>query len=152
MPRDNDSTMLLELRHISESEEKEPAWWIDRGQMLPAQLPVSDDPREQQLQPGDYEAQVTQRPIAIHGMEHLGATDRGITMFRRQIRRGIRAVRNNEELRSHAQLEGEHFPTYCNDTVVYAPPAPTPEEDEKLMRETGRRLAEEYVATRNNGK
>ena len=26
-----------------------------------------------------------------------------------------------------------------------------PEEDEKLMRETGRRLAEEYVATRSNG-
>ena len=152
VPRDDRSTMLLELRHISESEEKEPAWWLDRSQMLPAQLPISDDPREQQLQPGDYEAQVTQRPIAVHGMEHLGATDRGITMFRRQIRRGIRAVQNGEEIGgSHAQLKGDHFSTYCNDTVVYAPPAATPEEDEKLMRETGRRLAEEYVATRSNG-
>ena len=76
VPRDDQSTMLLELRHISDAEEKEPAWWLDRSQMLPAQLPISDDPREQQLQPGDYEAQVTQRPIAIHGLEHLGATDR----------------------------------------------------------------------------
>ena len=87
------------------------------------------------------------------GMEHLGATDRGITMFRRQVRRGIRAVQNGEDISgTHAQLEGDHFSTYCNDTVVYAPEAATPEEDEKLMRETGRRLAEEYVATRSNGK
>ena len=62
-------------------------------------------------------------------------------------------MQNGEDISgSHAQLEGDHFSTYCNDTVVYAPQAATPEEDEKLMQETGRRLAEEYVATRSNGK
>jgi hypothetical protein len=45
-----------------------------------------------QRQPGDYEAQVSQRPIATHGLEHIGATDRGVMMFRNQTRRGIRAV------------------------------------------------------------
>ena len=120
--------------------------------MLPAQLPVSDDYREQQLQPTDFEAQVTQRPIAIHGLEHLGATDRGITMFRRQVRRGIRAVQNGED--PHAALSPDaagRITTYCNDTIVHAPAAATPEEDVRLMRETGRRLAEEYIATRGNG-
>jgi len=36
--------------------------------------------------------------------------------------------------------------TYCNDTVVCVPPAKTLELDKKLMRETGRRLAEGYIA------
>ena len=77
VPRDDTSTMLLELRHISDSEEREPAWWLDREQMLPAQLPESENLRDQQLQPSDYEAQVSQRPTTVHGLEHLGATDRG---------------------------------------------------------------------------
>ena len=145
VPRDDSSTMLLELRHISEAEEQEPAWWVDREQMLPAQLPVSDDKREQQLQPSDYEAQVSQRPIAVHGMEHLGATDRGITMFRRQIRRGIRAVQAGDDPGTHVQSGDERLSTYCNDTVVYMPPAATEEEDVKVMRETGLRLAEQYI-------
>ena len=34
-----------------------------------------------QRRPGDYEAQVGQRPIAIHALEHLGATDRGRYFF-----------------------------------------------------------------------
>jgi hypothetical protein len=38
------------------------------------------------------------------------------------------------------------IPTYCNDTVGRVPPAKTPELDKKLMRETGRRLAEGYIA------
>ena len=146
VPRDNESTMLLEFRHISEAEEKEPAWWVDREQMLPAQLPVSDDLRQQQLQPTDYEAQVTQRPIAIHGLEHLGATDRGITMFRRQIRQGIRAVSEGREPAQGLTDAAGRLSTYCNDTVVHCPPAATPEEDIKLMRETGRRAAEDYLA------
>jgi hypothetical protein len=38
------------------------------------------------------------------------------------------------------------IPTYCNDTVVRVPPAKTPELDKKLLRETGRGLAEGYIA------
>ena len=37
------------------------------------------------------------------------------------------------------------MPTFCNHTVVYAPPAATPEEERKLLLETGQRLAEGYV-------
>ena len=145
VPRDDTSTMLIELRHISEDEEREPAWWLDRNQMLPAQLPVSDDPREQQLQPGDYEAQISQRPIAIHGLEHLGATDRGVTVFRRQIRRGIRAVQAGEDLGLQVSDENERISTYCIDTTVHIPPAATPDEDITLLLETGRRYFEEYL-------
>jgi hypothetical protein len=145
VPRDDTSTMLLELRHISEAEEREPAWWLDREQMLPAQLPESDILREQQLQPSDYEAQVSQRPVAIHGLEHLGATDRGVTMFRRQLRRGIRAVQAGDELGDQGRDENGHISTFCIDTAVPMPPAATREEDTKQMRELGLRKAAEYI-------
>ena len=143
--RDDNSTMLLELRHISETEEREPAWWLDRDQMLPAQLPESDNLREQQMQPSDFEAQVSQRPIAVHGLEHLGATDRGVTMFRRQIRKGIRAVQAGEGPGSQGRDENGRVSTFCIDTAVPMPMAATPEEDTKQMRELGRRKAAEYI-------
>ena len=145
VPRDDASTMLLELRHISEAEEREPAWWLDREQMLPAQLPESDILRDQQLQPSDYEAQVSQRPIAVHGLEHLGATDRGVTMFRRQLRRGIRAVQAGGGPGVLGLDENNRVSTFCIDTQVPMPPAATPEEDTKQLRELGLRMAAEYI-------
>ena len=145
VPVDDTKTMPIEFRHISETEEATPAWWVDREQMLPAQLPISDVFEEQQRQPGDYEAQTSQRPIAVHGLEHLGQTDRGVTLFRRQVRRGIQAVQEGRDPEGLCPDGDKLMPTFCNDTVVYAPAATTPEEDRKLLLETGRRLAEEYL-------
>ena len=97
VPLDDTNTMLIELRHVSETEGVvTPDWWADRGIMLPGQL-AADTYEESQRRPADFEAQVSQRPIAVHGLEHLGTTDRGITMFRNQIRRGIRAVKAGSE-------------------------------------------------------
>jgi hypothetical protein len=88
---------------------------------------------------------VGQRPIAIHALEHLGATDRGVTMFRQQIRRGIRSVQDGRDPAGLCRDAGTVIPTYSNDTVVCVPPASTPEEDLRLLRETGRKLAEAYL-------
>lgn len=144
VPQDDTHTMLLEFRHISVTDESTPAWWADREQMLPAQLPITENLEDQQRQPTDYEAQVSQRPIAIHGMEHLGATDRGITMFRKLVKDGIQAV---QEGRDPDVLSRDEKPqsTYCNDTVVYSPAVGSAEEDIKSMREIGRKLAEDYI-------
>ena len=38
------------------------------------------------------------------------------------------------------------MPTFANDAVVEAPPAATPEEEVKLIKDIGRRLIEEYIA------
>ena len=144
VPQDDTHTMLLEFRHISVTDASTPAWWADREQMLPAQLPITENLEDQQRQPSDYEAQVSQRPIAIHGMEHLGATDRGITMFRKLVKDGIQAV---QEGRDPDVLSRDEKPqsTYCNDTVVYSPAVGSAEEDIKSMREIGRKLAEDYI-------
>jgi hypothetical protein len=140
--------MFVELRHVSEADGATPPWWADRSVMLPGQLPESDFLEASQRRPGDYEAQVSQRPIAVHGLEHLGATDRGIIMFRQRIRQGIRAVQAGGDPDGLCRKAGMVIPTYCNDTVVHAPPAATPEEDRELMRVTGRALAESYLRER----
>jgi hypothetical protein len=114
--------------------------------MLPGQLPDADSYEASQRRPGDYEAQVGQRPIAIHALEHLGATDRGVIMFRRQIRRGIRAVQEGKDPEGLSRQAGKGIPTYCNDTIVRVPPELTPEKDKTLLRQTGWALAQAYLA------
>jgi hypothetical protein len=137
--------MLIELRHVSETKGiVTPDWWADRSIMLPGQLGM-DTYEESQRHPGDFETQVSQRPVAVHGLEHLGATDRGITMFRNQIRRGIRAVKADRDPDGLLRDGSAVIATYCNDTVVRVPPAKTPALDKQLMRATGRRLAEGYL-------
>jgi hypothetical protein len=120
-------------------------WWADRSVMLPGQLPSADSLEACQRRPGDYEAQVGQRPVAIHALEHLGATDRGVIAFRQQLRRGIRAVQAGQAPQGLSRQPGTIISTYCNDTVVRVVPGPTPEEDRELMRATGRSLAESYL-------
>ena len=100
---------------------------------------------DQQRSPGDYEAQVGQGPITIHALEHLGATDRGVLLFRRLLRQGIRAVQKGDDPQGVVRAGEETVRTYTNDTVVRAPRGATPAEEEAIARETGRRIAEDYV-------
>ena len=144
VPVDDTNTMFIEFRHVSETEGVTPAWWADRDIMLSGQI-AAESYEDGQRHPGDYEAQVSQRPISIHGLEHLGATDRGVTMFRNRIRRDIRAVAAGDAPAGLYRNGGAVIPTYCNDTVVCAPTAENPAIDRQIMRETGRRLAEAYL-------
>jgi phenylpropionate dioxygenase-like ring-hydroxylating dioxygenase large terminal subunit len=146
VPMSNTSTMLIELRHIPETKSTMPDWWADRSVMLPGQL-AADTYEESQRRPQDFEAQVSQRSVAVHGMEHLGTTDRGITLFRKQIREGIRAVKAGRDPDALFRQGAGVIPTYCNDTVVHVPPAKTADADKKLLRDTGRKLAEGYLRT-----
>jgi hypothetical protein len=115
-PIDDTNTMLLGFRHVSETEAVTPAW-ADRTGMVPGQL-AAESYEAGQRQGGDYEAQVSQRPIAIHALEHIGATDRGVIMFRNQTRRGIRAVQAGCDPVGSCRDPNAVLPTYCNDTVV----------------------------------
>jgi phenylpropionate dioxygenase-like ring-hydroxylating dioxygenase large terminal subunit len=144
VPIDDTNTMFFELRHVSETEGITPAWLADRTTMVPAQL-AADSYEAGQRQPGDYEAQVSQRRIAIHGLEHLGETDRGVLMFRKLMRRGIRAVQTSRCSVDSCLDAGVVIPTYCNDTVIRMAPDGDPNMDRQRMRETGQRLARSYL-------
>src|SRR6516225_1690288 len=144
VPIDDTNTMFIELRHVSQTEGVTPMWWADRTIMVPGQL-AAESYEAGQRQPGDYEAQVSQRPIAIHGLEHIGATDRGVMMFRNQTRRGIRAVQADRDPVGLCRDADMVIPTYCNDTVTRMPPDADPAMDRQRIRETARRLAESYL-------
>ena len=59
---------------------------------------VPDRPYEEtQRTPDDKEAQVSQRPIAVHALEHLATSDRGVVMFRRLLREAIKAIEKGED-------------------------------------------------------
>ena len=100
---------------------------------------------EQQRFPGDFEAQVSQRPIAVHAMEHLGVEDRGVTMMRRELRKSIRLAQRGEDLPGILQVPGKVIPTYGGDTLLKVPPAPNEEADRKLVLEAGRDMAKRYL-------
>jgi len=102
---------------------------------------------QRQRIPGDYDAQVSiHGGLARHGLEHLGTTDRGITMLRNMIRRGIRAVGNGEDLGNRMSANGAPIPTYGHDRVVEGvAAAPSPAEDRRLLRDLARGLVAESV-------
>ena len=101
---------------------------------------------KRQRVPGDYDAQVNERPIAIYGHEHLGTTDRGVVLLRKMLREGIRAARSDKDVKGVATKENGVIPTYASDIIVRIPQAATPEADKKLVRETGRKIAKDFVA------
>src|SRR5262249_33533471 len=101
---------------------------------------------EQQRAPSDYEAQVSQRPIAIHDLEHLASTDRGVIMFRKLVREGIRAVKDGKPPRGPRSVANEVIPTLVQDTIVRVPAASTPETDRQLLRRTALEIAARGIA------
>jgi len=97
---------------------------------------------ERQRQPGDSEALVSQRPIAVHALEHLAWSDTGVITVRKLIREGVRAVqRGQSPVRNPATRDGA-IPTYARSTILRIPPAATREADRDLLRATARRVME----------
>ncbi len=97
---------------------------------------------ERQRVPGDWDAQVSiHAGMSRHALEHLASTDRGVIMMRNMIRRGIRAVRDGEELGYPILKNGAALPTYSHDRLVPGIlPAETPDADRKLIREVARNV------------
>ena len=101
---------------------------------------------ERQRAPSDYEAQVSQRPIAIHDLEHLASTDRGVIMFRKLVREGIRAVQQGKDVRGPGRESSGVIPTLVQDTIVRVSPAPTLQADQQLLRQMALKIATAGIA------
>ena len=147
VPIDDRTMMKIGFVHVQEEDQEAHdiprASFRDTGEYVGIVFGETGDRpyEERQRQPGDYDAAVSQRPIAVHALEHLGATDRGVIMFRKLLRREIRAVHAGQKPCGPSPKEGETIPTYCRNAVLRLPPAPTPEADRQLLRDTGRRVA-----------
>ena len=101
---------------------------------------------ERQRQPGDYEALVSQRPIAVHALENLGWSDSGVRKVRQLVRDGIRALQRGEDPNPVRASSRGVVGTYGHSKVLRVPHASTPEDDKALLRETGRRVLEAWHA------
>jgi nitrite reductase/ring-hydroxylating ferredoxin subunit len=99
---------------------------------------------ERQRLPGDYDAIVSQRPIALHAMEHLTYCDKGVVMLRKLLRRDIRRLTAGEEVPTSALRSNGLIPTYCHDSVLGVP-AVSGHDDLELQEEIGRRVTEIVV-------
>ena len=96
---------------------------------------------EKQRNPGDWDAQVAQRAIAIHDMEYLGLTDVGVAKLRNLLRRGIRTVAEGKDPKTVNAKSGEPIPTYTHDTVLRIPP-PSDGKDEEMLANLGRQVTQ----------
>ena len=75
---------------------------------------------DSQKQPGDYEAQVSQRPIAVHKLENLASSDTGVAKLRNMIRKSIRDLDKGVKISPPKKNECGHISTYTQDTVIKA--------------------------------
>ena len=101
-----------------------------------------------QRQPGDFEAQVSQRDIAVHSLEHRATSDRGVVMLRGLVREGIRAVRAGGDL-----PRPDHSPvsTFTQDTIHRFPLGPEvpvgSEAEQTILTRFGASVGEVVVAS-----
>ena len=93
---------------------------------------------------------MSQRPIARHALEHLGMEDRGVTLYRREMRKAIRGIGRGEDPPGLLRWTGKPIPTYGGDTILNTPPAPTEEEDKELLLKLGRDMAKRYLKSPPN--
>lgn len=59
--------------------------------------PKHETYEDTQREPDDLQAQVSQRPIAVHAKEHLATTDRGIVMYRRMLQNALNALQKGSD-------------------------------------------------------
>ena len=138
VPNDDTGTTNFELAQV------DPTWGLTPEQVARPGFGQADDRpyAERQRFPADFDAQSSQRTIAVHALEHLAYTDRGVIMLRRIVRDGIRAVAGGGDPYGTERLDGKVIRTFTQDLVLRIPPAPTPEADRRLLRATGRRVVE----------
>jgi phenylpropionate dioxygenase-like ring-hydroxylating dioxygenase large terminal subunit len=96
---------------------------------------------EAQRAPGDWEALVSQRPIAVHALEHPGKSDIGVFMCRKQLRDGVRGRLPADETRKAARAAGDSLPMYSQDTVFKVPQR-AGAEDRTLVLSLGKQVLE----------
>ena len=87
----------------------------------------------QQREPGDWEVLVSQRPIAIHGLEHLGTTDAGVVMLRRLLRQAVRKE-NPSAWPDRRFTKTTRLSTSVQDTTLSVPMRPGVDDREVLGR------------------
>ncbi len=137
VPIDDTQTYSIGFMNIPRVAKLTPREIVDRwlfGQ-------TGDRPYEdRQRIPGDYDAMVGQRPIAIHAHEHLASSDRGVSMSRRILRQGVRAVADGKDPLENFRDPLKLHRTYARNVVLEIAHTGADEDDKALLRRVGRKV------------
>ncbi|MBX2884391.1 MAG: Rieske 2Fe-2S domain-containing protein [Granulosicoccus sp.] len=147
VPVNNTVTRTIGWRFFSE--ELDPRGQADRNQVGKEKIDFigqTEDERpyaERQKQPGDYEAQVSQRPIAVHELENHGSSDAGVIRIRHMLRKQVRALQAGEAPQ-HPQITGSAISTYIQDSVMPWP-KDNNEDETTVLRRAGDRVSQTVI-------
>ena len=106
---------------------------IEQGEVLDRSY------EERQRRPGDVEAVEGMGSIADQEKEFLLPGDKGVSLYRRQLRQLARNLEKGQAPPQPADLGTEFVPTYGSDTVLHRPET-SEFDDHQLLRETGDRV------------
>ncbi len=111
-----------------------------RTSMGPFDVGQTGEPTYEQRQraPGDWDAWTSQGKVTRHGWENLGHTDKGVAMYRKLLRRGIRVVKRGQD--PHGLMRAGEAPreTFSHNTVKRIPPLADETKDRALAAAFGR--------------
>ena len=129
VPIDNTHCWIFGWRHFSPSLEAKGIG--NASQVGLNQLDIygqtGDRPYEEmQRNTGDWEAEVSQGPIAIHALENKGSSDRGVVMLRRHLAQGISSPHPAPPC-----IDGQ-TPTWTCNVVLHRPSPMPPDTDAAL--------------------
>ncbi len=111
-----------------------PEWNTPEGmQRIEQGEPVERSYRQKQQNPGDIEAVEGMGPVSDHQKEHLVSGDRGITLYRRRMRRLCRDLAVGKPPPQPTDLAPNAIPTYGSDTVIKAPGAKLNQINDRVM-------------------
>ncbi|MBC7456227.1 MAG: (2Fe-2S)-binding protein, partial [Massilia sp.] len=96
-----------------------------------------------QYAPGDYEAIISQRPVAVHAMEHPTKFDAGVFLFRKMLRdavRGANPAANPDNFAEWLRSVGGAPNSYCSGNVFEIPEGASVEQEIANRRHVSRQI------------
>jgi len=142
VPVDDENMIMFGWRHFNSTVDpdglgREDECGVDRIDFLVGQT-GNRSYYEQQRAPGDWEAIVSQRRIAVHALEHPGGSDVGVYLCRRLLRE---AVRGKTPPLPKTSSPDHTVPFHAQDAVLTFRQLP-PDEDRKLILSLGKKVLE----------
>jgi hypothetical protein len=116
---------------------------IDDHPPIPADHRARPGYKDAQYAPGDYEAIISQRPIAVHALEHPTKFDAGVFLFRKMLRdavRGANPAANPENFAQWLRDVNGAPNSYCSGNVFEIPVGATVEQEVANRRHVSRQI------------
>jgi len=145
VPLDDTNTTVFMLAHFNDRADPFRPEYLEEANLQKLESGTTQDRpyEERQRDPGDFETIVGLGPVNLHSKEHLSATDRGVSMFRRMVRKAIRALADGTPPVQHTAAGVRPIPTNGGDNVLNIPVRAS-RDDRELVIEVSQRVLDIY--------